>query len=449
MGTLLLPVLLLATVQSGDRPNVVLIFADDLGYGDLACYGHPYARTPHLDRLAAEGTRFMQAYVTGITCSPSRTGLMTGRFPATFGKYPADFGFGDRTTVTALLRRRGYATGHCGKWHIGPEAGDGTYGIDSVAEDVRDRSRHRDAPVFDAAIRFVEAHRDGPFYLNVWAHTSHFPITPPQAYVDRFKDVTIDPSRFSGWMQAKFEECRRRRGDIDASMRRYLADVNALDEGVGRLLKRIDDLGLRGNTLVVFSSDHGPGLVEVPTKAKLNTPEQKEERARAQLDMMGYAGELRGGKHGDYEGGVRVPFIVRWPDRVPAGRVDETSVISTIDWLPTLCALTGTETGGVELDGEDVAKAWLGGEHRRTRPLFWKTNSVKSPVCIRDGKWKYREGKGKRSEPELYDLEKDPGERKNVVADHPEVVKTLSARIEAWAKTLPAEYEKNEKKKKK
>ena len=113
-------------------PNIVFLFADDLGYGDLGCYGHPYARTPAIDQLAREGTRFNQFYVTGVTCNPSRTGLMTGLFPPRYPKYAADFGFGDRVTITELLQKRGYRTGHFGKWHIGPDSADGTDGINTV-----------------------------------------------------------------------------------------------------------------------------------------------------------------------------------------------------------------------------------------------------------------------------------------------------------------------------
>ena len=120
------------TLQAGEKPNIIFIFADDLGYGDLACYGHPYAKTPALDQLAKEGTRFTQAYVTGVTCCPSRTGMMTGKFPGTFAKYMSDHGFGDRVTITELLKRNGYRTGHFGKWHIGPETKNGTYGIDVI-----------------------------------------------------------------------------------------------------------------------------------------------------------------------------------------------------------------------------------------------------------------------------------------------------------------------------
>ncbi len=138
-------------------PNIVFIFADDLGFGDLACYGHPYAKTPALDQLAQEGTRFTQFYVTGVTCCPSRTGLMTGVHPARFANYPAGHGFGDRVTITELLNQHGYRTGHFGKWHIGPEAASGVYGIDEYAAGSGEKKnpRGRDAWLFDEAIDFI------------------------------------------------------------------------------------------------------------------------------------------------------------------------------------------------------------------------------------------------------------------------------------------------------
>src|SRR5262249_42442848 len=152
-------------------------------------YGHPYAQTPNLDKLAADGTRFMQFYSTGVTCCPARTGLMTGKFPATYAKYPAVGGFGDRVTITELLKKQGYATGHFGKWHIGPETKAGTYGIDTIGADndedesgvKRKRVRTegcRDAHIYDDAIRFIEQHKDEPFYVNVWDHIPHHPVNP-------------------------------------------------------------------------------------------------------------------------------------------------------------------------------------------------------------------------------------------------------------------------------
>lgn len=439
--------LLAAADDSSVKPNIVFILADDLGYCDLACYGHPYARTPHLDRLAAEGTRFQQFYATGVSCCPARTGLMTSRFPATFPTYPANGGFGDRVTITELLKQAGYRTGHFGKWHIGPNEQPGTYGIDAIGTGANAKGgkkrdpRGRDAPIFDDAIRFIEQNQAGPFYVNVWGHVSHHPIDPPQSYVDKLRDVVVDEAKFAEPMQEKFANCKAMKADPQESMHRYLADVLSLDEDVGRLLKRIDELGLRESTLVVFSSDQGPAPLRLLDEGEPARKKNKGDANEAlRLNAMGYCGPLRGGKHGMYEGGVRVPLIVRWPGRVPAGRVDEASVISGIDWLPTLCSLAGIRIEAAEFSGEDVSAAWLGKTHSRTKPLFWKTSNPRSEIAIRDGQWKLHDPHRKRGEVELYDVPNDPGEMHNLAAARPEIVRALAAKIEAWNATLPKDY---------
>lgn len=211
------------------KPNIVFLIADDLGGGDLHCYGHLYARTPNSDSLARDGTRFTQFYATGATCCPTRTGLMASKFLATYPTYPANGGFAERVTVTELLKKQGYATGHYGKWHIGPEQKEGTYGIVVIGSDgaeqggkwkVRDDERGRDAHIYDDAIQFIEKHKDGPFYINVW----------------------------------------------------------------GRILKRLDEPGLRENTIVVFSTDQGADM----SKAALGG---------LRFNQMGFNGPVRGGKH--------------------------------------------------------------------------------------------------------------------------------------------------------
>jgi N-acetylgalactosamine-6-sulfatase len=435
-------------------PNIVFLLADDLGFGDLGCYGHPYARTPNIDRLAAEGTRFTQFYVTGVTCCPSRTGFMTSRWPASFAVYPANGGFADRVTVTELLKQAGYATGHFGKWHIGPETKPGTYGIDATphtgetAGAKRD-DRGRDAPIYDAAIRFIEAHRDRPFYVNVWGHTTHHPVHPPAAYVERFRDLKVNEADFAPPMREKFAACRERGGDVEVAMRNYLGDIAALDDSVGRLLRRLDELGLRETTIVVFSSDHGAPAIPLAEKSTDKAKQKRREAAPAaeaaerfalSLNLMGYNGGFRGGKHGMYEGGVRVPFVIRWPGRVPAARVDERSVTSGIDWLPTLCAIAGIKIEAGRFEGEDVTEAWLGGTHVRAKPLLWKTSAPVSPAGIRAGQWKLIQPARRRGEVELYDLARDPGETTNVAAQHPEVVERLAPQVIAWMETLPKEY---------
>lgn len=415
-------------------PNIVFLFADDLGYGDLRCYGHPYARTPNIDRLATEGTRFTQFYVTGVTCCPSRTGFMTGKYPATFATYPANGGFGHRTTITELLKQAGYATGHFGKWHIGPETESGTYGIDTikVAGGSAHNERGRDAVIYDDAIAFIKTNRDRPFYINVWGHATHFPVNTPNGLVAEFKDVNVDRKDFSPTMQHKFDECVQIGGDLDDSMRQYLGDVYQIDLNVGRVLRAIEELGLREKTIVVFSSDHGPAPVLFRKKGP----------RKYSNNMLGYAGEFRGGKHQQYEGGVRVPFILRWPGRISADRVDETSVVSGIDWLPTLCAIAGINIDSADFDGEDVSATWLGQEHRRSKPLFWKTSATGSPAAIRDGHWKLIYPLRGRGNVELYDLFTDPAETKNIASQHPGVAAQLSTKVTAWTATLPKTYSK-------
>lgn len=445
-----------ATAAEARPPNIVFILADDLGYGDLHCYGHPYSKTPNLDRLAAEGTRFTQFYSTGVTCCPARTGLMTGKFPATFAKYPSAFGFGDRTTVTELLKQQGYATGHFGKWHIGPTTTAGTYGIDVVGADdqtasggkkSRSPELGRDAPIYDAAIRFVEQHRDGPFYLNVWSHITHHPIDPSQKFVDEFRDLHVDEAKFSDYQREKFAAIRKAGGDVDDAMRHFLGDLYSLDLDIGRLLAKLDELGLRENTIVVFSSDQGAApfrAEEAGASGKVRKQKPKKndpEREALRFHAVGYGGGLRGGKHIDYEGGVRVPFIVRWPGHAPAGRVDEASVLSGADWLPSLCAIAGVRHGLTDLDGEDSSQAWLGGTHVRTKPLFWKTNSTNSDPAMRVDDWKLRASQRKKGEVELFNLANDAAERKNLAAEKAEVVAMLKRRLEAWTASLPKAYE--------
>jgi N-acetylgalactosamine-6-sulfatase len=378
---------------------------------------------------------------------------MTSRWPASFATYPANGGFGDRVTVTQLLRQAGYRTGHFGKWHIGPDTRPGTYGIDQIdvgGGDKRD-TRGRDAAIYDQAIRFIEAHKDHPFYVNVWGHISHHAVNPREPYALRFKDVQVSEADFPPPMREKFAVVKARGGDPSQAMRNYLGDVSSLDDDIGRLLQRLDELGLSDNTLVVFSSDHGsPAIPEAPKDKKKrdkNNAGDPADTARfdLSLNLMGFNGGLRGGKHGMYEGGVRVPFIVRWPARVPAGRVDSHSVISGIDWLPTLCAVAGVKINAADFEGENVLPAWLGKTvHTRSKPLLWKTSSVGSEAGILEGSWKLIAPTRKRGEVELYNLASDPGESTNLAVQHPEIVSKLSGKLESWVATLPKEYVKTD-----
>ena len=427
-----------AQAAAPQKPNIVFLLADDLGGSDLHCYGHPYSRTPNIDTLARDGTRFTQFYATGATCCPTRTGLMTSKFPATYPTYPANGGFADRVTITELLKKQGYATGHFGKWHIGPEQKAGTYGIDAIGAGEEEQGgkkkkladdRGRDAHVYDDAIKFIEQHKGGPFYVNVWGHIPHNPVNPTDALVKRWSALKVKDSDFPAQMHDKLDEVRKAGGDVDDGMQRYLADVESLDDSVGMILKRLDALGLRQNTIVVFSTDQGADM----TKAS---------QGGLRFNQMGFNGSVRGGKHTHWEGGVRVPWLVRWPGHVPAGRTDAQSVISGVDWLPTLCAIAGVKINAADFDGEDASAAWLGkSPHVRAKPLLWKTSAPGSESFIREGQWKLRHPTRKNGgELELYDLATDAAESKNLAAQHPDIVKKLSAKVEAWVEKLPKEY---------
>ena len=430
-----------ATNSHGDgtarSPNVVFMFADDLGWGDLGCYGHPYARTPAIDKLASEGTRFTQFYVTGVTCCPSRTGFMTGLHTARFQKYPADHGFGDRITITELLKKRGYRTGHFGKWHIGPDARSGVYGIDeySGGKNTKGTPRGRDAGLFDAAIEFIKANKDQPFYVNVWGHATHYPVDVHPDLENEFRDVKLDRKDFAPTMQHKFDESEKLKGDLNKAMRQYLGDVWAIDQNVKRLLATLDDLGLRENTIVVFSSDHGPAPVLLGAK---------KESKEFSHNMLGYAGELRGGKHEQLEGGVRAPFIVRWPGHIKAGHTDTTSVTSGMDWMPTLGSIAGIEELPTLLDGEDVSDIWRGQSRERRKPLYWKTSTPNQSASMREGKWKLHLNHRGTKGVYLHELSRDPSESTNVADQHPEVRKRLLIKMRAWMSELPKSYEKSD-----
>lgn len=425
-----------STPSSNRPPNIVFFFCDDLGYADLSCYGHPYAKTPNIDQLAKEGTRFEQHYVTGVTCNPSRTGLMTGLFPARFQKHTADFGFGDRSTITELLKKRGYKTGHFGKWHIGPDSTKmgGTYGLDVVKVMGKSEGETvgRDDDLTAAAIGFIKENAGKqPFYVNIWGHSTHFPVNVSRELANEFAEVKVKRDDFSETMQRKFDECLKIGGDLDQSMRQYLGDVYSIDQNIGRLLATIDELGIRDNTIFVFSSDHGPAPVILTNKGV----------RKYSNNMLGYAGIYRGSKHTQYEGGTRVPFIIRWPGHVKEGRIDSESVTSFVDWLPTLGAIAGIEDLPDKMDGEDISDIWLGQARQRTKPLYWKISARGSQAVIREGKWKLHQADRKR-EAELYDLSADPSESRNLAGQHPEVVDKLNAKLNDWRVELPKDYEK-------
>lgn len=422
------------------RPNFVFILADDLGWGDLSCYGHERLRTPRIDQLARQGTLFTQFYVNGSVCSPSRCAFLTGQYPA---RHRIHGHYSDRAqnaargmsnwldphvpNVAALLRKAGYATAHIGKWHLGsgPGAPDPVaYGFDVAKATVcNNPAWNEPAETFwpkcttlfvDEAIRFIRAHRDRPFYVNLWTLLPHAPLNPTEEQMKPY-------DRFSWGRGVRHKSAETI----------YYASVADLDTQVGRLLDELDQLGLGRNTVVVFSSDNGPEDIHI---------------VNAGHSGVGSAGPFRGRKRSLYEGGVRVPFIVRWPEHVPAGRIDNLSVVAGVDFLPTVCHLAGVPLpANHALDGEDVSDILLGKSRPRKNDLMWEWRFRifgepfhRSPIlAIREGDWKLLMNPD-RSRIELYDIPRDPTQLNNLAEKHPEVVHRLAEKVLAWQKTLPA-----------
>ncbi|HZV33222.1 MAG TPA: sulfatase-like hydrolase/transferase [Verrucomicrobiae bacterium] len=448
---LLLPIAAFAA----PRPNFLFVLIDDMGYGDLSCYGETHIQTTNLDQLAREGIRFTQFYVNAPICSPSRTALTTGQFPARWRmtSYLSDRKENARRgmpqwlptnapTLARTLEQVGYVTGHFGKWHMGGQRDVGEapliteYGFQKTVttfEGLGDRI----LPILDAydgkppkkydlglmseklgrgkvtwmdrstvtsgfvehALDFIkDAEKNGkPFYVNVWPDDVHSPFFPPKAL----------------------------RGD-GSKKQLYLGVVKATDEQLRPLLDYIrESPTLRTNTLIIVASDNGPE------------------------PGAGSPGPFRGHKGNLYEGGVREPFIVWGPGllaKEACGTVNDTSVIAGVDLLPSIATLAGThEPSGVKFDGEDFSATMLGREKQpRTKPLFWvrppdrpgDARNAWPDLSVRDGDWKLlmMENGSRR---QLYNLADDPREKNNLAKEKPEIVERLSKELLDWRKTLP------------
>jgi N-acetylgalactosamine-6-sulfatase len=423
--------------QTPSQPNIIFILADDLGWGDLGVYGHERLKTPNLDRMAAQGTLWTNFYVNGSVCSPSRAAFFTGQYPARHrihGHYAAREQNDTRgmsswleptvPNLATLLKSAGYRTAHIGKWHLGNDAnGPATraYGFDFVGSSEGGAGVRKDDPYYRArstalfveeALKFIQEKRDQPFYLQLWTLVPHATLNPTPEQMQPFDRLT------AANLPGKSAETI------------FYASVADLDTQVGRLLAELDKLGLSENTLVIFSSDNGPEDIHV---------------TNAGHSGVGSAGPFRGRKRSLYEGGVRVPFIARWPGQVAAGKVDDTSVVAGVDFLPTLCKLAGVKIPATHtLDGEAMDDVLLGKARARTKPLLWEWRFRvfgepfhRSPqLAIRDGDWKLLMNPD-RSRVELYDIRRDPTQLDNVADKHPEVVARLSKQVLDWQKTLP------------
>jgi N-acetylgalactosamine-6-sulfatase len=443
--------------QAARKPNVIFILTDDQGWNDARFAGHPYVKTPNLDRFAKQSTWFKQFYVAATVCSPSRAAFMTSHYPArhlVHGHFATheqnaarsmpDWLDPKATTITRLLQQAGYTTGHFGKWHLGGGDGapePGAYGINKHVTIVSNGPQLREKDpkpephwwgkstgiIMDHAIAFVRENKDKPFYLNVWTLLPHAKLdpTPEQLAVYDGLEPRADDPAFGPWMKKYLGGAK----DLKSQMRVFCASLTDLDTQVGRLLAALDELGLAENTIVFYSSDNGAEDYNIGNAANAG---------------VGNTGPLRARKRSMYEGGVRTFGLLRWPGRVPAGRVDDTSIIGGVDWLPTICKLTGAPVpDDLQPDGEDVSDIWFGKSRPRTKPLHWEwlfrvwgDDYMPPMLAIRNGPWKLfvnHNGSGAQ----LYDITKDISEERDVAADHANVVKELAAKALAWQKSLP------------
>lgn len=419
-----------ATAATTPKPNIVFIFADDWGWGDLSSHGHPWLKTPNLDRLASEGIDFQQFNVLNPVCSPSRTAATTGMVPARFCIHehfhfdPAvnarrgmpDWLDPQAPTLPRFLKSAGYRTGHFGKWHLSnteiPDAPmPSAYGFDESAVfngPGPETDRHATAA---NAVKFIHAHRNTPFYLNVWLHESHTPHIPTAESLAQWKH-------------------------LDERERIYAAVITDGDKAVGRVLDALKETGMDDRTIVIFSSDNGP-------EWKLGEDHKRLGDGYGQWASVGQTGGLRGRKRSLFEGGVRVPFIVRWPEHAPAGTKNNTTVVTALDLLPTLCAAAGVKLpDSYSGDGENLLGAFQGKEIPRTRPIFWEWRGVGTEpdlwprLAVRDGDWKLvMDTNAKRVE--LHQLVNDLAEARDVSKAYPEVVKRLTMLAREWKASLP------------
>ncbi len=423
---LLLASTLLAS--AAEKPNVLVLFSDDAGYADFGFQAHAdpalAALTPNLTRLAREGAVFRQAYVTGAVCSPSRAGALTGRYQQRFGhekNIPAGYMKGGLPLQERLagdrLKPLGYRTGLIGKWHLGyPQAYqpaqrgfDHFFGLlqgsrpyfplkkiqphTSFFNDGKPtpEAGYTTDRIGDGACAFIEANKDHPFFLFVSFTAPHGPLQAKPELLEKLKHIP------------------------EGKRRKYAALVANLDENCGRILARLDSLQLTGKTLVVFSNDNGGQTLT----GALNTP------------LRGHKGQLT-------EGGIRVPMAMRLPGTIPPGLSIDTPVI-TLDWLPTFLELAGSKPDSAwKTDGLSLLPLLTGKPGNfPTRCLHWRTQGDQGPIAIREGDWKLiLRVPSPKAGPQLYQLKNDVHESKNLAATHPEKLKDLQAKSDAWEATL-------------
>jgi arylsulfatase A len=461
---LLLGLLIFARVgDGGERPNIVVVLCDDLGYGDLECYGHPHIKTPNLNRLAEGGIRFTDFYSAAPVCSPSRVGLLTGRSPNRAGVYdwiPAASNAradareqvhmrAEETTIPQLLKNAGYATCMAGKWHCNsqfnqrdqPQPGD--FGFDHWLATQNNAAPSHENPAnyvrngqaigrvegyscqiaVDEAVRWLKrsAPREQPFFLFLPFHEPHEPVASPPDLVAQYSEVarTHDEAQ-------------------------YFANVANVDRAVGRVISSLEELQLLNNTLIVFTSDNGPETLD---------------RYRTANRSYGRPGPLRGMKLHTHDAGFRVAGIMNWKGHIPSGQTVDTPV-SSLDFLPTFCRLAAADVpSSLSLDGTNFLPALEGKEIVREKPLVWAYYNAlnEARVAMRDGPWKVLakldSGQVRKlqnitaetlplvrdarlTDFEIYDITSDIHEKMNLATSRPRLAKQLSAKLDSHYREL-------------
>ena len=424
-----LPRIISGQPATARKPNIIFILADDLGYGDVGCYGQAKIKTPHIDRLAAEGLRFTQAYAGSPVCAPSRCVLMTGlntghcfiRGNSKQNLRPDDL------TVAEILKSAGYTTGLCGKWGLGHEGSTGVptkKGFDHFFGYLDQTHAHNYYPTFllrneqrvplrnvvpdegkvgqvvaskkvdyshdliaEDALAFIDQNKDKPFFLYA-AFT--LPHANNEARQDGMEVPDVGQYANENWPERQ---------------KQHAAMVSRLDRDIGRIMDRLRKHGIDDDTIVFFSSDNGPH------KEGGNDP-----------DFADSNGPLRGIKRALYEGGIRVPFIARWPNHIKPGTTSD-FVTMFQDFLPTAAAIAGASPPAA-IDGQSILPTLRAQSQKPPEHLYWEFHESGFHQAARTGNWKGVR-KGAKEPLELYDLSQDIGETKNVAADHPEIVKKM------------------------
>jgi len=462
--------LALAGLQAANKPNIVFILADDLGYAEVGCYGQKKIKTPHIDQLSSEGMKFTQHYTGAPVCAPARCVLLTGkhlghaeirgnRDSGNGEKFPGQWPITDEAfTIAEALKKEGYVTGAFGKWGLGPTKSSGApnkQGFDRFYGFICQRNAHSYYPpyldsddkeipinenpipghakklkgeikaddyraenyapdlVLVEALKFIDANKDRPFFLYLPFIEPHVAMQPPQEWVDKYPK-SWDTLPYRG-TRGYLPHPRPHAG--------YAAMISDLDKHVGAIMARLKKHNLTDNTLVIFTSDNGA----THNVGGVNT------------EFFDSMGGLRGKKGSCYEGGLRMPCIVRWPGKIKEG--SKTDAVSYFpDWFPTLCEVGGAKMPSETLDGVSLTSVLAGGKlPKRHEPMIWEFNGYGGIIAIREGKWKaLRRGlKSKKVQDwELYNIDTDRNETKNVASEHPEIVQRLE---KSWLKTRTVE----------